>query len=228
MQHNFDIEIAKEYGLYEAILLNNIYYWIEKNKANNTHFYDGYYWTYNSIKAFIELFPYLTKRKIETALNNLKECGLIIVGNYNTNQYDRTNWYALTEKGNAIFKNVKSILPICEMESCNMGNGLPRNVKPIPDINTNNKTQIENTNINKQNSTKKQPTYQEVLEYAKERGREDLAKKFYDYYTAMEWTDKDGKKVLRWKGKFITWENRNPVINKKGNSDGKDYSIYDE
>lgn len=51
------------------------------------------------------------------------------------------------------------------------------------------------------------PTYEEVLEYAKERGREDLAKKFYDYFTAGEWVDSKGKKVDRWKAKFITWEN---------------------
>lgn len=87
----------------------------------------------------------------------------------------------------------------------------------------------DSSNGIKRQKKSKIPTYDEVLEYAKQRGREDLAQKFYDYYTAMEWTDKDGKKVLRWKGKFITWENNNPQS--KQNKDlnkGKDYSIYDE
>ena len=58
MQHSFDVEIAKEYGVLEAILLNNLWFWVEKNRANNVNYYDGYYWTFNSTKAFNELFPY--------------------------------------------------------------------------------------------------------------------------------------------------------------------------
>ena len=51
MQHSFDIEIAEKYGVSEAILLQHLWFWIEKNKANEVNFYDGTYWTYNSIKA---------------------------------------------------------------------------------------------------------------------------------------------------------------------------------
>lgn len=53
------------------------------------------------------------------------------------------------------------------------------------------------------------PTYEEVLEYAKSRNREDLAKKFYDYFTAGNWVDSKGNKVKNWKQKFITWEQHN-------------------
>lgn len=58
------------------------------------------------------------------------------------------------------------------------------------------------------------PTYEEVLQYAKERGREDLAKQFYDYFSVGEWIDSKGTKVNSWKQKFITWCSRNEV--KKG------------
>ena len=34
MEHSFNIELAKEYGILEAILLKNIWFWIEKNRAN--------------------------------------------------------------------------------------------------------------------------------------------------------------------------------------------------
>lgn len=57
------------------------------------------------------------------------------------------------------------------------------------------------------------PTYEEVVEYAKSRGREDLAKAFFDYYDVGDWRDKTGEKVKIWKQKFITWENRNPKPN---------------
>jgi hypothetical protein len=48
-----------------------------------------------------------------------------------------------------------------------------------------------------------------VLEYACERGRADLARTFYDYYSTGDWKDKDGKPVKSWKQKFITWSTRN-------------------
>ena len=73
MQHSFDVDIAKEYGILEAILINNIWFWIEKNKANNKNYFDGFYWTYNSTRAFKELFPYVSERQIKSALKHLRE-----------------------------------------------------------------------------------------------------------------------------------------------------------
>lgn len=54
------------------------------------------------------------------------------------------------------------------------------------------------------------PTLEEVQAYAKERGREDLAKKFFDYFEAGNWHDSEGKPVKAWKQKFITWEAHQP------------------
>lgn len=148
MQHFFDIDIAKEYGLQEAIILNNLNFWILKNEANNKHFYDGNYWTYNSMKAFHQLFPYLTERKISYCLKKLEEKNLIKTGNYNKIAYDRTLWYAITDFGKSILQNSK-------MEKLNLSNGNVNFVNPIPDnktqiINTDNKTQIiKQKNINK-------------------------------------------------------------------------------
>lgn len=58
--HSFNPLLAKEVGIECAILLYNIEFWIEKNKANNKHFYEGRYWTYNSTKAFdVDAIPLL-------------------------------------------------------------------------------------------------------------------------------------------------------------------------
>ena len=105
MIHNFDADIAAEYGILEAVLLYNIHYWIEKNKANGKNFYDGTYWTYNSTKAFSSLFPYASERQIKAALKHLRDEEILKTGNYNENTYDRTLWYALTEKGFSIVQN---------------------------------------------------------------------------------------------------------------------------
>lgn len=139
MIHNFDTDIAVKFGVLEAILLNHIYYWIEKNRANESNFYDGTYWTYNSTRAFNELFPYVSERQIKKALKHLREEGILLTGNYNKSTYDRTLWYALSKKG-------LSIVQKCPMEESDSDNGLGNNVPPIPDIKPNNKTDKEPDN----------------------------------------------------------------------------------
>ena len=129
MDHSFNIEVAKKLGIAPAVILNNLYWWIEKNEANDKHFYDGYYWTYNSRKAFVTQFPYLTERQIEYALRKLIDEGYVITGNYNKASFDRTLWYAITKEGYCILQN-------CEMEETKNANGSNKNVEPIPDINT--------------------------------------------------------------------------------------------
>lgn len=128
MYHSFDIDVAKRYGLLAATILNNIYFWVEENRANGQNEHDGSYWTYNSTRAFAELFPYATPRQIATALKKLIDDGVLVTGNYNKSAYDRTMWYALTDKG-------YSIIQKCKMDSAENANGSAPNVEPIPDIN---------------------------------------------------------------------------------------------
>ncbi|MFT6451365.1 MAG: hypothetical protein ACJA06_000847 [Halocynthiibacter sp.] len=101
-RHSFDPDIAARVGLNAAVIFQNITFWIEKNQANRRNFRDGRYWTYNSISAFGELFPYLSEKQIRTALEKLVSAGLIIKGNFSDDRYDRTCWYAL---GNSICPN---------------------------------------------------------------------------------------------------------------------------
>lgn len=97
-KHILDIGVAQLVGANAALILENISYWCEHNAANNANLHDGRYWTYNSTKAFGELFPYMTINVIRASLKKLKDNGLILTGNYNKSAYDRTMWYTLTEK----------------------------------------------------------------------------------------------------------------------------------
>ena len=133
-EHHFDIDIAEKYGVNAAIILNHLYFWVKKSKANNKNYYDGHYWTYNSVRAFEELFPYLSSRQISTALKKLESEGIIKIGNYNKSAYDRTLWYTVTEKGLDILND--SILQNRKIENTKMSNQNGENVEPIPDINT--------------------------------------------------------------------------------------------
>lgn len=111
-KHILDIGVAQLVGANAALILENIAYWCEHNAANNANLHDGRYWTYNSNKAFGELFPYMTINVIRASLKKLKDNGLLLTGNYNKSAYDRTMWYTLTEKAETMLDvNVHSDEP---------------------------------------------------------------------------------------------------------------------
>ena len=162
MNHGFDISIASKFDVNTAIFLQNIAFWIQKNIANKKNFYQGRYWTYNSIAAYKILFPYWTVSQIRTVITNCIKFGLIIEGDQNKANYDKTKWYALTDAGlklfdlnmnekenipepaepNKIKNKTNNIVPICEksqMDLSNLANRFAKNRKPIPDTNTNKK-----------------------------------------------------------------------------------------
>ena len=138
MIHQFKTALAKLYGIEEAILINHFHYWIKENKANDRNLFDGRYWTFNTQKAYADLFPYLSEGRVKRTINNLVEKGILMKGNYNANQYDRTNWYAFTDEGLAIVQNYYIEEPI-------MANGRAETGRPIPNNKPNNKTYISFT-----------------------------------------------------------------------------------
>lgn len=206
MNHNFDVDIATKYGILEAILLDNINYWLLKNEANEKNYHDGNYWTYNSTRAFAELFPYASQRQIQTALKKLINEGILITGNYNEYACDRTLWYAFTDKG-------KSIMRKCKMDCTKNGNEFTENVKPIPNINTNintNKKPDIKKEIYKEKNTKRfvKPSIEEIKEYVFENSLNVDCEYFYDYYESNGWTV--GKNHMKdWKATLRNWSRRN-------------------
>lgn len=68
------------------------------------------------------------------------------------------------------------------------------------------------------------PSLEEVKEYGRSIGREDLADKFFKYYTATEWNDAKGKVINNWKAKYVSWSNREPKVEqvRYGNFEAKE------
>ena len=96
-------DIATEFGLNCAFVLEQVRYFVNANKANGKHFYDGRYWAYHTRRAFTEYLPFFTERQVRTALDKLVEQDLILKGNYNSDPYDHTVCFALTDKAEALF-----------------------------------------------------------------------------------------------------------------------------
>ena len=194
MQHHFDVELAQKYGVAEAILLNHFEYWIELNRSNEKNFYDGRYWTFNSMKAFSKIFPYMTEKKIRNALKHLQDEGLIVTGNYNKLAYDRTLWYAFSDLA-------ESILPKGQMEDPEMANGYFQKVEPIPD----NKPDNDTDRVALKRFTP--PTVDEVAAYCGERNNRIDPQTFVDFYASKGWVV--GKSKMKdWKAAIRTWEKR--------------------
>jgi len=123
----FRAEDACSYGDREAIMISYFRYWITKNRSNGKHFYDGHYWTYNSIMALSRIMPYWSVKQIRNTLDSLIKKGVLIEGNYNKAGYDRTKWYAFSDE--ALF------LDICQngqMDLPKSTNGIAQMGKPIP------------------------------------------------------------------------------------------------
>lgn len=98
MYHLFDVDVAKQYGVDEAIMIANFQFWISHNATNKKNLHDGRFWTYNSYKAFQLLFPYYSEKQIRRIVGSLVTTGILITGNYNAHTYDNTNWYAFQDE----------------------------------------------------------------------------------------------------------------------------------
>lgn len=84
--------LAKEIGLNESLILLQIEFWISISK----NFYDGRYWTYQSVRDMKEkTFPFWSIATINRAVNKLIDEKYLIEGNYNKKKYDKTRWFAL-------------------------------------------------------------------------------------------------------------------------------------
>lgn len=142
MTHCFNTEIASEVGIEEAILLENIFFWCQKNKANNK-LQNGKPFTYNSVKAFNQIFPYMSPSTISRALKNLEIKGFIEIGEFNANAYDRTKWYCTTDKTDCFYQAISNESKIAD-STCQDKKSICQNEKwsdekseqNIADINT--------------------------------------------------------------------------------------------
>ncbi|UWQ30231.1 hypothetical protein [Leisingera sp. M523] len=131
-RHSFDPGIARAVGLNAAVIYQNIRFWCERNAVKNRNVHDGNVWTYNTVKEFGVLFPYLTPKQIRLALERLEESALLVSGNFNEDLRDRTKWYALAEGTVAFAELVNMHLP-------KRAETIAPEGKPLPDSKPDNK-----------------------------------------------------------------------------------------
>lgn len=123
MEYHFNLELAEQYGLSEAVFMHNIVFWCWKNECNGTGFRDGHYWTYNTNDALRKLYPFWSKGQIERIIAKCVEKGLLLVEINNKKAMDRTRSFACTEIVKCIYRKREMDLsesekPFPENENC--------------------------------------------------------------------------------------------------------------
>lgn len=124
-------------------MLSNIVYWLKENHANNRNVHEGRVWTYNSRKAFTEIFPYWTDKQIYRILQSLIEQGALLAGMFSEDKRDRTMWYSVTDDIYA-----SCIVPNGTVHCPKTDSPLSQNGQCILLYDTDNKQQIINTDKN--------------------------------------------------------------------------------
>ena len=219
MEYSFNVDIAQMYGVEESIFIHNLYFWILKNEANGRHWYEGRHWTYNSMAAFSELFPFWTPSQMRRIISNCVAKGAVIKANFNKSNYDRTTWYALSETVTSIYANRHFDLlestngsaqidtSICwnrHFDLLESTNGSAQIDTPIPDNKPDNKPYSKPDRGAKRFCP---PTYDEVKAYCLERKNNVDPEKFIDFYQSKGWMV--GKSKMKdWKASVRTWEKR--------------------
>jgi hypothetical protein len=83
--------LAALIGINEAIILQQINYWIQASK----NIQDGFQWTYNSYKEWQKQFPFFSKETLGRTIRHLEQMGLLITSVGNQKKFDRTKWYRI-------------------------------------------------------------------------------------------------------------------------------------
>ena len=97
--------LAAAIGLNEAIVLQQLHYWISATASGVDH--DGAKWVYNTIEQWQEQFPFWSVDTIKRTLSALKNAGLIRVERLNKRKHDQTNFYSIRYGHDALVDQCK-------------------------------------------------------------------------------------------------------------------------
>ncbi|WP_028982866.1 conserved phage C-terminal domain-containing protein [Sporolactobacillus terrae] len=83
--------LAEKIGLNEAVLTQQIHYWLQKKE----NLRDGRYWVYGSYPYWEKQFPFWSRITIKRTFTSLENANILITANYNKAGFDKTKWYTI-------------------------------------------------------------------------------------------------------------------------------------
>lgn len=108
----------------EAIVLNQVSYWLERYREINRNFKDGRFWVYNSYQKWHDdNFPFWHPSKIQRLFKSLENKGLLLSANHNSAGFDKTKWYSIDyEKLQKMTDDYAGKNALSEIEQSLLGN----------------------------------------------------------------------------------------------------------
>jgi len=90
-------EIAVIFGLREAIVLQQLHYWLENKKKRNDQksIREGQYWVHNTLEEWHAQFPFMPIIALKRVFKAFKEKNIIIVQQFNKSDWDQKNFYTI-------------------------------------------------------------------------------------------------------------------------------------
>jgi hypothetical protein len=122
--------LAHIFGINEAILIQQIHYWLQRSKHN----IEGSLWIYNTYKEWHKQLYFMSESTIKRTILGLEKQGIIIVGTFNRHAWDKTKWYTL---------NYNKLSEIAEERTDEFGRPSDQ-IDPIDDTNL---TSSDGTNL---------------------------------------------------------------------------------
>ena len=191
--HHFDYKIAIETSIEAAILYQHFHYWKKGNEDNVNVHKLGFIWSFHSLSTLKGIFPYLSERKIRTAIDLLISKRLLISGNFNHLKIDRTRWYTVFSTPYNIkdkkFDELRNNIHVRQITCCidepfdDLTNGSSdsqtfcQNDEPLQEIENN---KVENNKIE----------YNKVCEKIKDENVEEIIKSVEKYFDKKYIDDK--------------------------------------
>ena len=83
--------LAAKIGLNEAVVLQQIHYWLGISKHN----IEGRTWVYNTYEEWQKQLPFWSVSTIKRTIRSLEMLGLLLSENWNRMKMDKTKWYSI-------------------------------------------------------------------------------------------------------------------------------------
>lgn len=150
--HSFSVEMAKNIGLEETLILGHLYHWCLANSDNQDMIKKDNVWVFISKAKMLNIYPYLSEGKIKGVISRLENQGYILIDCFNKIAIDKTKWYALTDKSYSMFGTSISQLINKNQKSPTLDN-LTNHKSESPTISQNDQA-IQDIKINYNNKLK--------------------------------------------------------------------------
>lgn len=88
--------LATILSLNEAVVLQQVHYYVELAKKTNHNYVDGRYWVYNTYEEWRDrCFPFWSLNTIKRTFASLENSGIIVSANHNKSGLDKRKWYSI-------------------------------------------------------------------------------------------------------------------------------------